>query len=198
MIQSGAAKTVPRNLGPDSFPRGGGPVSDRAPVTSGLPDKQTCSVSTSMLPCKSPRGDGLDCRAPVKSRDFDAPATSTLRNAQNLSRVEPTVPRAAGSERWGQEQIRPERLAVRAADRALDSASRANRISMFLRSRRDCSKVSVPAKERGIPRAVSANALMSARGQTEKYSARADVFRFSSNSGRRFSALKGVTRIAEL
>jgi len=35
---------------------------------------------------------------------------------------------------------------------------------MFLRSRRDCSKVSVPAKERGIPRAVSANALMSARG----------------------------------
>jgi hypothetical protein len=32
------------------------------------------------------RGEGLDCRALVKSRDFDAPATSTLRNAQNLSR----------------------------------------------------------------------------------------------------------------
>jgi len=29
--------------------------------------------------------------------------------------VEPTVPRTAGSERWGQEQIRPERLAGRAA-----------------------------------------------------------------------------------
>src|SRR5258707_11073125 len=37
---------------------------------------------------------------------------------------------------------------------------------MFLRSRRDCSKVSVPAKERGIPQAVSANALMSARPAT--------------------------------
>jgi hypothetical protein len=35
-------------------------------------------------------------------------------------------------------------------------------------------------------------------GQTEKYSARADVSRSSSNNGRWFSARKGVTRIAEL
>ena len=42
MIQSGAAKTVPRNLGPDSFPRWRA-RSDRAPVASGLPDKQTSS-----------------------------------------------------------------------------------------------------------------------------------------------------------
>lgn len=92
------------------------------------------------------------------------------------------MPRAAGSERWGQEQIRPERLAGRAADRALESASRANRISMFLRSRRDCSKVSVPAKERGIPRAVSANALMSARGQFQT-SGRVQVGLFILDSG---------------
>jgi hypothetical protein len=39
---------------------------------------------------------------------------------------------------------------------------------------------------------------MSVVGQTEKYSARADVVRSSSNNGRWFSARKGVTRIAEL
>jgi hypothetical protein len=38
-------------------------------------------------------------------------------------------------------------------------------------------------------------AVMSALGQTEKYSARADIFRSSSNNGRWFSARKGVTQI---
>src|SRR5450631_3888122 len=36
---------------------------------------------------------------------------------------------------------------------------------------------------------------MSPLGQTEKYSARADIFRSSSNNGRWFSARKGVTQI---
>jgi len=47
MIQSAAAKTVPRNLGPDSS-RGAGPVLTVRRSRPVYPDTQTCSVSIGM------------------------------------------------------------------------------------------------------------------------------------------------------
>src|ERR1700688_4123736 len=64
----------------------------------------------------------------------------------------------ADSERWRPEQTHPGRLAGHAVE--VDRASGygfkcANRISIFLRSRCDCSKPSVPANDRATSRACS-------------------------------------------
>jgi hypothetical protein len=88
-------------------------------------------------------------------------ATSTLRDAQNLSGWRP------GNQRCELSQVLSDggqNKFILGASRAAQSKSTeslrmrfrcANRISIFLRSRRDCSKPSVPANDRATSRACS-------------------------------------------
>ena len=69
--------------------------------------------------------------------------------------------------------------------------------------RRECRLTDASARQHWPVRppsdvTASGRGSISGLGQTEKYSARADVFRSSSNNGLWFSARKGVTQIAEL